>query len=69
MDYAELRGRIRARYRTQALFAEALGISECSLSQKLNGHTEWTAGEIRKACELLEIPESEIHTYFFYLMC
>lgn len=69
MDYSDLRGRIRARYRTQALFAEALGISECSLSQKLNGHTEWTAGEIRKSCELLEIPENDLHLYFFCLEC
>ena len=69
MDYSELRGRIRARYRTQALFAEALGISECALSQKLNGHTEWTAGEIRKCCELLEIPEKDLPLYFFCLEC
>ena len=69
LDHSDLRGRIRARYRTQAIFAEALGISECALSQKLNGHTEWTAGEIRKAGELLAIPAEELHLYFFYLEC
>lgn len=66
MEYSDLRGRIRSRYRTQALFAKALGISECSLSQKLNNHTEWTAGEIRKACELLGIAVDDIRLYFFY---
>lgn len=66
MDYAKLRGKVRTHYSTQAAFASALGISECSLSQKLNGHTEWTAEEIRKACTLLEIPPEEIHIYFFY---
>ncbi len=66
MDYARLRGRIRAIYHTQAAFAKSMGLSECALSQKLNGHTEWTADEIRKACEILEIPADELHLYFFY---
>lgn len=66
MDYSKLRGRIRAYFSTQAAFARALGISECSLSQKLNGHTDWTAEEIRSTCGLLEIPPDEIHIYFFY---
>lgn len=65
MDYSKLRGRIRTYYTTQAAFARALGISECALSQKLNGLSEWTAKEIRKACELLEIPPAEIPAYFF----
>lgn len=63
--YSELRGRIRSVYGIQSAFAQALGISECVLSQKLNGHSEWTAEEMRKACELLEIPAAEIHLYFF----
>lgn len=67
MEYARLRGRIRTIYKTQARFAESLGVSECSLSHKLNGHTDWTADEIRKACELLEIPGSDLHLYFFCL--
>lgn len=66
MDYARLRGRIRAIYGTQASFARSMCLSECTLSQKLNNHTEWTADEIRKACELLEIPSDELPIYFFY---
>ena len=66
MHYQELRGRIRARFKTQADFAQALGISECSLSKKLNGRAEWTAMEIRKACELLGIEPEYIPQYFFY---
>lgn len=65
MDYSRLRGRIRTYYTTQAAFAKALGISVCTLSQRLNGVSEWTAKEIRKACELLEIPPEEIPAYFF----
>lgn len=69
MDFPFLRGRIRARFSTQSAFAKALGMSECALSKKLNGHTEWTAGEIRKACEILNIPLNEIPLYFFCFEC
>lgn len=65
MDYSRLRGRIRTYFSTQAAFAKALGISECALSQKLNGISEWTAGEIRRTCKLLEFPPEEIPAYFF----
>lgn len=65
MDFSDLRGRIRARFSTQAAFAHAIGISACALSKKLNGHTEWTAGEMRKACEVLQITIAEIPIYFF----
>lgn len=67
--YADLRGLIRSKYKTQARFAEAIGISACSLSNKLNGKAEWTAEEIRKSCEVLGISAEEIPTYFFYLNC
>ena len=65
-DYSLLRGRIRAWFGTQACFAQAMGVSECALSHKLNGRSEWTAGEIRKACQLLEISGNDIKPYFFY---
>lgn len=65
MDYSKLRRRIRAYYDTQAAFAKDLGVSECTMSLRLNGLAEWTAKEIRKACELLEIPPEEIPAYFF----
>lgn len=65
-EYMLLRGRIRACFGTQASFAQGMGMSECSLSHKLNGRSEWTAGEIRKACQLLEISCDDIRRYFFY---
>ena len=66
-DFSRLRGRIRMYFPTQAAFAEAVGMSESSLSKKLNGHTEWDAAEMRRTRELLEIPETELHLYFFTL--
>lgn len=67
--YDDLRGLIRSKFKTQANFAEAIGISACSLSKKLNGKAEWTAEEIRKSCEVLGISADQIPLYFFYLNC
>lgn len=64
-EYRLLRGRIRACFGTQAHFAQDMGMSDCTLSHKLNGRSEWTAHEIRKACQLLEIPGDDIKLYFF----
>jgi transcriptional regulator with XRE-family HTH domain len=69
MDYSALRGQIRAKYKTQADFAVAMGMDPSSLSQKLNGKTEWSAAEIRKACELLSIDPADIPKYFFCPQC
>lgn len=65
MDYSKLRGAIREKFGTQRAFACALGMSEASLSAKLNGRTEWQTDEIAKACQLLGIPLEMAHEYFF----
>lgn len=67
--YAKLRGKIREVFSTHEAFAAAMGISEASLSKKLNGHTEWKREEIVKACELLGIPLEAAHEYFFCTEC
>lgn len=64
-DYSMLRGKIVQFYGTQQKFACAIGLSERSLSLKLNGKHSWTQHEINLACELLSIFPSEIHLYFF----
>lgn len=69
MDYSKIRGAIREKYGTQQAFAPALGMSEASLSAKLNGRTEWQTDEIVKACELLGIPLEQAHEYFFCPKC
>lgn len=65
VKYAELRGQIRAKYKTQEAFAAAMGISVCALSIKLNGKAQWKAKDIQKACELLDIAPIQIPRYFF----
>lgn len=65
MSYAKLRGRIVEKFRTQSAFAEAMGMNVATLNGKLNNRSQWTADEIAKACDLLDIPLSEAHLYFF----
>ena len=65
MDYRKLKGRIKEVFDTQDAFAKALGMSCVSLNLKVNDRREWTTGEIVKACELLNIPLTDAHLYFF----
>lgn len=64
-DYSELIGKIIAKFKTQYNFAKAMGISERSISLKLNGKRAWKNSEIALACTLLDIKAEEIPKYFF----
>ncbi|WP_409969567.1 DUF739 family protein [Bengtsoniella intestinalis] len=66
-DYAKLVGRITEKYGSQATFSTAMGLSERSLSLKLNGKTGFKQPEISKACNLLELEHTDISLYFFTL--
>lgn len=65
MDFAVLIGRIKDKFQTHGQFAKAMGMSKSGLSAKLNNHREFTTGEIRRACELLDIPGADIPAIFF----
>ena len=64
-NYSKLRGRIREVFGTQDRFAEAMGRSNTSISQKLNNKSEWTQKEINRAVEVLGIDDVDIPAYFF----
>lgn len=64
-NYSRLLGRIVEKVGTQYKFAEAIGLSERTISLKLNGKIGWKQAEIAKACEILDIDKSEICKYFF----
>lgn len=64
-DYSSLSGRIVQEYGTQYNFANAMGISERSLSLKLNSKVFWKNSEIVEACKLLGINQVDIPKYFF----
>lgn len=63
--YSKLAGKIKEYYGTQGKFAEAIGLSEKSMSAKLNGRREWKQSEIMQACDLLAIDVNDVHLYFF----
>ena len=64
-DFSKLVGKITEVFSTQAKFADAMGLSERTVSLKLNGKVEWKQSEIFKTCELLGVPLSQIPAYFF----
>lgn len=66
-NYKKLLGRIVEVCGTQASFADRMGLSERSVSLKLNGQRPWKQLEISKACQVLDIANTDIPVYFFAL--
>ena len=64
-NYSKLRGRITEKFGTQGCFSKALGVSERTLSLKLNNKIFFSQNEIAKISELLNISSDEIQVYFF----
>lgn len=64
-EYRKLIGKIIEKYGTRRKFAEAVGISENSMSLKLNGKTDFSRDDMVKWGNLLEIDVSEFGEYFF----
>lgn len=64
-DYSKLRGRIIEKFDTQGKFAVVVGMSDRSMSLKLNNGIKFSQEEIIIWCELLDISITEIPAYFF----
>lgn len=64
-DYKKLNGRIIEVCGTQAVFAEKMGLSERTISLKLNNKISWKQTEIQKAVEILGLSDADIQIYFF----
>lgn len=64
-DYSKLNGKIVEVYGTQFNFAKAMGLSERTVSLKLNNMVPWKQTEISRAIDTLDIPLDEIQDYFF----
>ena len=64
-NYDKLKGKIVERFGTQGNFAKALGVSERTLSLKLNNKIFFSQDEISKISNLLDIELEEIQDYFF----
>jgi len=66
-DYSKLRGRIIEKFGSIKAFADAYGLSNVTMSGKLNGKVAISMDDIVKmsAPEFLDIPPNEYHEYFF----
>ena len=64
-DYDKLCEKIKEVCGTHQKFASLMGLSERSISLKLNNKKYFKQGEIQKAIVILGIKEYEIHIYFF----
>lgn len=64
-DYSKLDGKIKEIYGTQSKFAKDMGLSERSVSLKMNGRVPWSQPEMQKAIDILHIQLNELQDYFF----
>lgn len=64
-DYSKLKGRIIEKFNSQSRFADTVGISDRSMSLKLNNGIGLSQEDIIKWCKLLTIDLKDIPTYFF----
>ena len=65
INYGKLRGKMKELGITQELLAPKIGVSEGTLSAKLNSKTAFTTKEIADICRVLAISKMEIGEYFF----
>lgn len=66
-DYSKLKGRIKECFSTQSEFAQKLGISETSLSYKLNNKTVFDQDQIQDSIQIFNLTPKETIDYFFTL--
>ena len=64
-DFRKLRGKIIEKYNTLTAFAQAFGVSKNTFSKKMNNQVRFSANDIIKIVNMLDIPEDEINEYFF----
>lgn len=64
-ELSKLKGRIREKRTTYEELSEYLGMGENTLSNKINGFSDFYTNEIIRIAEFLEIPKTEIVEYFF----
>lgn len=63
--YNKLRGKIVEVFGSQRAFSKEVGLTEQSVTAKLNGKIDFSQGDIIKWCELLGIEAKDVSNYFF----
>lgn len=66
-DYSKLIGKIAEKCGTKSNFAKQMGLSERTVSLKLNNKISWKQTEMAKAVKVLELKQTDIQAYFFKL--
>ena len=66
-NYSKLEGRIVEKFGSRRAFAEAYGVSENTMSRKLNGKSAISTSDIIRMSseDFLDIPAEMYHEYFF----
>jgi transcriptional regulator with XRE-family HTH domain len=62
---AKLKGRIVEKFGSQKAFADALGVTDTTVNNKLNNRRLMSQDDIANWAETLEIPLDQIGLYFF----
>ena len=63
--YAKLKGRIIEKFGSQKAFAEKIGLSQTSMSRKMNCETGFSQEDIIRWADILEIDRADYGAYFF----
>lgn len=64
-DYSKLRGRIVEKYGTLEAFANAINLSNHTVSKYINNKIPWKQTNIEAAVRALDIQPEDIPSYFF----
>lgn len=67
-DYSKLKGRIKEIYNTQGRFAEEVGLSERTISLKINNKANFNQDEIIMILNKLNLNITDAQSYFFKLI-
>lgn len=63
--YGLLAGKMKEKGFSQKKLGEAIGRNVATISKKMNGKSAFSQAEIKKICDILDIPSQEIPRYFF----
>lgn len=64
-DYAKLKGKLRENGITYREYANKLGLSIATISERLNNNAQFSQSEITATIQLLNINPAKIEEYFF----
>lgn len=64
-DFKALKGKMIEKYGSQNKFAKEFGVSNNTLSRKMQNKTPFSRDDIVKICKLLDIQTDQVGSYFF----